>query len=151
SFTERYMHTMASEVANAIARANPLGLGCLWTPDGGDGCKPYMAVFVLEDGGTPSQTSDMSDKATKAMTSKYLPLRLRVPRITAPRSMTNDLDRHVSFEVEAERLVGNTDGLIPQLRIRRWLPGWCFFSRVSRAHVIFSWARDPRRNLCSLG
>ena len=54
SFAEHYMHTMASEVANAIARGSPLGLGCLWDPDEGDGYSPYMAVFVLEDGGTPS-------------------------------------------------------------------------------------------------
>ncbi|KAK3293825.1 uncharacterized protein B0H64DRAFT_462105 [Chaetomium fimeti] len=56
SFTDRYMHTMASELADAIARASPLRLGCLWDPNvEREGYTPYMAVFVWEDSGTPSQ------------------------------------------------------------------------------------------------
>ncbi|KAB5529080.1 hypothetical protein GE09DRAFT_1253401 [Coniochaeta sp. 2T2.1] len=143
SFTDRYMHTMASEVANAIARASPLGLGCLWTPDECVGYKPYMAVFILEDGGTPSQTSDMSGESDESDDVEVFAFTASRPEDCSSEEYdSNDLDRHVSFEVEVEGVVGNTDGLIPQLRIRRWLPGLCFFSRVSRAHVVFSWPRD---------
>ena len=141
SFTERYMHTMASEVANAIARGSPLRLGCLWTPDEGHGHSPYRAVFVWGDSGTPSQTSDMSDESGDdgevfAFTAS------RPEDRSSEEYDSNDLDRHVSFEVKVEGLVGNPDGLIPQLRIRRWLPGLCFFRGALRAYVVFSWRRD---------
>ncbi|KAH6854122.1 hypothetical protein B0I37DRAFT_301688 [Chaetomium sp. MPI-CAGE-AT-0009] len=126
SFTERYMHTMASEVADAIARASPLGLGCLWDPNEGDEYSPYMAVFVLEDSGTPSQAGVFAFTAS------------RPDDCSSKEYDSSDLDRHVSFEVEVE----DPDGLIPQLRIRRWLPGLCFFRRVPWAHVVFSWPRD---------
>jgi len=143
SFTERYMHTMASEVADAIARASPLGLGCLWDPDEGDGYSPYMAVFVLEESGTPSQTSYMSDESDESDDGNVFAFTASRPEdYSSEEYDSNDLDRHVSYEVEVEGLVGNTDGLIPQLRIRRWLPGLCFFRGVSRAHVFFSWPRD---------
>ncbi|KAK4118106.1 hypothetical protein N657DRAFT_651630 [Parathielavia appendiculata] len=143
SFTERYMHTMASEVADAIAKASPLGLGCLWDPNEGDGYRPYMAVFVLEDSGTLSQTSDISDESHESDDGEvYAFTASRPDDYSSKEYDSSDLDRHVSFEVEVEGLVGNTDGLIPQIRIRRWLPGLCFFRRVSRAHVVFSWPRD---------
>ncbi|OIW32474.1 hypothetical protein CONLIGDRAFT_642184 [Coniochaeta ligniaria NRRL 30616] len=143
-FTDRYMHTMASEVADAIAMGSPLGLGCLWGPDECLGYKPYMAVFVMEDGGgTPSQTSDMSDESDESNDVGVFAFTASRPEdCSSDEYDSNDLDRHVSFEVEVEGVVGNTDGLIPQLRIRRWLPGLCFFRGLSRAHVVFPWPRD---------
>ena len=141
SFTERYIHTMASEVANAIARGSRLRLGYLWTPDEGHAYSPYMAVFVWGDSGTPSQTSDMSDESGNDVKA-FAFTASRPEDHSSEEYDLNDLDRHVSFEVEVEGCVGNTDGLIPQLRIRRWLPGLCFFMGSSRSSVVFSWRRD---------
>lgn len=102
-----------------------------------------MAVFVLEDGGTPSQTSDISGESDESDDVEVFAFTASRPEdYSSEEYDSNDLDRHVSFEVEVEGVVSNTNGLIPQLRIRRWLPGLCFFRRVSRAHVVFSWPRD---------
>lgn len=49
-------------------------------------------------------------------------------------SYNNDLDRHVSFQVDVEPRDG-VDGL----RIRRWLPGLCFFRGRERKKVMFPW------------
>lgn len=52
----------------------------------------------------------------------------------------NDLDRHVSFEVGVEgdlNVVGT-----PELRIKRWLPGLCFFRGQERREVVFPWPDD---------
>jgi hypothetical protein len=143
SFTQRYMHTMASEVADAIARGSTLGLGCLWTPGEGHRHSPYLAVFVLDNGGTPSQTSDMSDESDESDDGEVFVFTASSPENNSSEEYdSNDLDRHVSFEVEVGGLVGDTDGLIPQLRIRRWLSGLCFFKRVRTTYVVFSWPRD---------
>lgn len=100
-------------------------------------------MFVLEDGGTASQTSDMSHESDESNNVEVFAFTASRPEeYISEEYNSNDLDRHVSFEVEVEGLVGNTDGLIPQLRIRRWLPGLCFFRRVLRARVVFSWPRD---------
>jgi len=55
----------------------------------------------------------------------------------------NDLDRHVSFEVDMEGLeIDDRNRMIPNLRIRRWLPGLCFFRGMSRQDVVFPWPRE---------
>ncbi|KAK0702747.1 hypothetical protein B0H67DRAFT_595051 [Lasiosphaeris hirsuta] len=46
--------------------------------------------------------------------------------------------RHVSFEVGVEQGLANT----PELRIKRWLPGLCFFRGRERRSVVFSWPDD---------
>ena len=47
----------------------------------------------------------------------------------------NDLDRHVSFQVAVEGKIWGQSRLVPTLRIRRWLPGICFFKCVPREEV----------------
>ncbi|KEY75049.1 hypothetical protein S7711_09656 [Stachybotrys chartarum IBT 7711] len=56
----------------------------------------------------------------------------------------NDLDRHVSLEVQLEGFYhgichNGSYGQIPKLRIKRWLPGMCFFKGCPRLPVIFPW------------
>ncbi|KAK3373174.1 hypothetical protein B0T24DRAFT_657209 [Lasiosphaeria ovina] len=120
SFTQRCMHTMAEEIAEAIERRNKLVLGCLWDPGYH---RPYMAVFVGANQDTVPQTLAFTASRPEDVTDEY---------------DLNDVDRHVSFEVGVE----DQNSRVPRLRIRRWLPGMCFFSGVPRKEVVFPWPND---------
>jgi len=50
---------------------------------------------------------------------------------------SNDIDRHVSLEVEFAGLDG--EYRIPRLHVRRWSSGLCFFKGQSTRNVIFPW------------
>ena len=128
SFTDHYMKIMAEEVAVAIAEGGSLVLGCLWNPVDDS---PYMAVFVWPDGSlhVPNETF--------AFTAS------RPDYVSSAEFDYNDLDRHVSFEVDMEGLeIDDRNRMIPNLRIRRWLPGLCFFRGMSREEAVFPWPRE---------
>ncbi|KAK0613254.1 hypothetical protein B0T14DRAFT_569325 [Immersiella caudata] len=66
------------------------------------------------------------------------------PEVVSSEEMDlNDLDRHVSFQVDLQR-GSASDGLgdAPVLRIQRWLPGLCFFRDMPRQEVVFPWPKD---------
>ncbi|KAK0721750.1 hypothetical protein B0T26DRAFT_192290 [Lasiosphaeria miniovina] len=113
------MHTIAEEIAEAIGRRGPLVLGCLWDPGFR---RPYMAVFV----GETYQDNTAALPQTVAFTAS------RLEGVTGEFDL-NDVARHVSFKVGVE----DQNSRVPRLRIRRWLPGMCFFSGVPRKEVVF--------------
>ena len=128
SFTKRYMKIMAGEVADAISKGGSLALGCLWDKVG---YSPYMAVFVWPDRSLHVSTETFAFTAS------------RPENASSAEFDFNDLDRHVSFEVDLEGLeIDDRDRRIPSLRIRRWLPGLCFFRGESREEVVFPWPRE---------
>ncbi|KAK3376265.1 hypothetical protein B0T24DRAFT_572924 [Lasiosphaeria ovina] len=129
SFTERYMRAMAVEIADVIERGDPLALGCLWDTSCPEGYSPYMAVFVRGD-------RDGYDGEVFAFTAS------RPEDASSDEFDLNDLDRHVSFEVAVEGKIQGQNRLVPTLRIRRWLPGMCFFRGVPREEVVFPWPSD---------
>ncbi|KAK3386499.1 hypothetical protein B0H63DRAFT_430296 [Podospora didyma] len=129
SFTERYMRAMAVEIADAIARGDPLALGCLWDTSGSWRYSSYMAVFVWGDrDGYAGEVFAFTASRPEDASSDEFDL--------------NDLDRHVSFEVAVEGKTQGQNWLVPTLKIRRWLPGMCFFIRVPREEVVFPWPSD---------
>ncbi|KAK4233054.1 hypothetical protein C8A03DRAFT_48273 [Achaetomium macrosporum] len=115
-----YMHTMAEEIAEAIKRRDQLMLGCLWDPGYH---RPYMAVFVWGAQDAVPQTLAFTASRPEHVTDEF---------------DLNDLDRHVTFEVGVE----DQNSRVPRLRIRRWLPGMCFFRGVFREEVVFPWPSD---------
>lgn len=137
SFTKRYLNTMAAEVADAIAHGGSLILGCLWNPDVADKHSPYSAVFVWDSGDTRPQTSDESH-----MDEIFVFTASRPKDDGSKEFDLNDIDRHVSFEVTVDGFISGRSGWLPSLRIRRWLPGMCFFKDVPRGDVMFPWPRE---------
>jgi len=124
SFTQRYMGTMAGEVADAITSGVTLRLGALWTRNKKEKSQ-YRAIFVWD--------RDYDDNEGEVL----------VFTASRPKSQgsdkhdSNDLDRHVSFQVGMEGLNG-----IPSLRIKEWVSGLCFFGGCGRIPVIFPWPAD---------
>ncbi|KAK1598344.1 uncharacterized protein LY79DRAFT_586930 [Colletotrichum navitas] len=121
-----YLHHMATELAAAIMARRKLRLGSIWPNS-----KPnawYRAIFVWSD----RDEDGLQPPATWAFTSA---------RKAAAGSQAldhNDIDRHVSLTVDAECLQG---GGAPQLRVRGWLLGMCFFNGRPRTKVVFPWPR----------
>lgn len=133
-FTDMYLHRMATELADAIGTGQKLRLGAIWDSTGR--YAPYRAVFVW---------SDEEDNGT------YLPpaFVFTSARQGDPGSQShdaNDIDRHVSLEVELEEPLGSRT---PHLRVRRWLHGMCFFDGCPRTKVIFPWPQAYRRSVHS--
>lgn len=128
SFTEMYLHRMAVELAGAIERRQKLRLGVVW--DSTDDYRPCLSVFVCsrEDGIGASTPPD--EFVFTSMWPGH------------PGSEThdfNDIDRHVSVEVDLEEPRGGS--AMPFLHVRRWLHGMCFFRDCPRIDVIFPWPR----------
>ncbi|KAK8002329.1 PAB-dependent poly(A)-specific ribonuclease subunit PAN3 [Apiospora arundinis] len=118
TFTEMYLHHMATELAVAIRLGRKLRLGSIWDPTGGvlagGPCPPQEFVF------TSAWFRNPGSKAHEA----------------------NDIDRHVSLEVGLEEpLVSNG---APHLRVRTWRLGMCFFKGCPRIKVVFPWPRALR-------
>jgi hypothetical protein len=59
-----------------------------------------MVVFVLEDSGTPSQTSDMRDECAESDDVEVFAFTASHPEdYSSGEYESNDLGRHISFEV----------------------------------------------------
>ncbi|KAH7313993.1 hypothetical protein B0I35DRAFT_394947 [Stachybotrys elegans] len=128
SFSDMYLHRMASELAAAIRARRKLRLGSIWDPTG----QParYRAVFVWS---SENKSADNANPAAFVFTSAW-------PRDRGSDSQdTNDIDRHVSFDVKLEGPRG-TDRP-PHLRICNWVFGMCFFEKCPRTEVVFPWPR----------
>ncbi|KAI9155039.1 hypothetical protein HJFPF1_07602 [Paramyrothecium foliicola] len=129
SFPTAHLRFMASEIVAAIQARKKLRLGRIWDPTGGQ--EPYSAVFVW-----PTKEND-SNEADASPAFVFTSAWFRDPGSKSYEA--NDLDRHVSFEVGLEKsLIGNGS---PHLRVRRWLPGMCFFPGRKLTEVVFPWPR----------
>jgi len=130
-FADMYLHRMATELAEAISAGQKLRLGLTSDPEGQwEEPTSYNAVFVWSGrrGGAPNPPAP-----AYVFTSS---------RQGDPGSQTydaNDLDRHVSLEVDIKQPRGS--GGVPQLRIQTWRFGMCFFSGCPRIRVLFPWPR----------
>ncbi|KAM0251440.1 hypothetical protein ACHAQJ_008191 [Trichoderma viride] len=123
SFTDMYLHHMALGLAAAIEAGKKLRLGAIWDPKGRP--SPYRAVFIWPDEG--DNGADLPDYVFTSV------------REGDPGSLShdaNDIDRHVTLNVELEEFPSST---IPHLRVHRWLHGMCFFYGCPRKDVIFPW------------
>ncbi|RYP36256.1 hypothetical protein DL766_002068 [Monosporascus sp. MC13-8B] len=129
SFTEIYLHGMACELAAAIRARRKLRLGCIWDPSGRPA--PYRAVFMWsnEDGDRSEAYPPPAFVFTSAWSRD----------LGSEVHDANDIDRHVSLEVDLEELL-ISDGT-PRLRTRSWLLGMCFFNECPRTKVLFPWPR----------
>lgn len=90
------MLIMAGELDCAIQRGDQLILGCLWNLN--SSYSPYMAVFVWKDRSAKSFTRgsyDIRDAFTFTAS---------CPEESSDEFDLNDLDRHVSFEVDIDGL-----------------------------------------------
>ncbi|KAK6080550.1 hypothetical protein SCUP234_05096 [Seiridium cupressi] len=120
---EDYMIDMAAELAAAIDNRVPLGLGRIWSPDGGrNRCR---AIFVWNNTGSqPSQ-----DDPALVLTS-----------LSCGSSDVRDVDRHVSLGVRLQGArTGEHAGSIPRLYVDRGVFGMCFSQRQVETSVVFPW------------
>ncbi|KAK2036159.1 hypothetical protein LZ31DRAFT_254661 [Colletotrichum somersetense] len=126
SFTEMYLHRMAIELSDAIRDCQKLRLGSIY--DRSKQTVLYRAIFVWSD-----QSGDRAySPAAFAFTSAWQ------ADSGSQTHHANDIDRHVSLEVGKGPL---GIGGVPQLRVRRWLMGMCFFDGCPRTQVVFPWPR----------
>ncbi|EFZ04529.2 hypothetical protein MAA_01603 [Metarhizium robertsii ARSEF 23] len=128
SFTEMYLHRMAVEIAATIQSRQKLRLGSIW--DAGGCSSPYRAIFAWT-----GEDTEMTCQPPPA----YV---FTCARQGDPGSYghdANDIDRHVSLQVELNVPLGSCS--LPQLRIRRWLLGICFFDECPRTRMVFPWPR----------
>ena len=143
-FPQRYMDKMAGEVAMAIKDGKPLRLGQIWDPY--NPRTPCTAIFISR---TNVSTHTHSKGGSKQPCNSegtpqqdvhggfvFTASRPRVFRVDV--HDMNDLDHHVSLEVECQ-LPGRTSKRLPRLYTKRWILGLCFFKGWPRMHVIFPW------------
>ncbi|KAM0742719.1 hypothetical protein ACQRIT_002896 [Beauveria bassiana] len=132
SFTENYLHYMASELGAAIRARQRLRLGSLWDQTGRPA--PYRAVFVWS--GQDEDENEVQPTPALVFTSAWF-------RNPGSESLdANDINRHVSLEVKLDEATGGLG--VPRLRVQRWLLGMCFFSGYRRTRVVFPWPQALR-------
>ncbi|KAI0441014.1 heterokaryon incompatibility protein-domain-containing protein [Xylaria telfairii] len=120
SFAKAYQGHMAEELATAIGKGRSIQLAGLWNPS--DDYSPYCGIFICNNS-EPNETLEYVFTASQEKAAGD------------DKSHPNDIDRHVSMEVDCDV---NTGGL-PFLRTRRWIHGLCFFYRCPRINVVFPW------------
>ncbi|KAJ8125702.1 hypothetical protein O1611_g7936 [Lasiodiplodia mahajangana] len=122
SFTKKYLHRMAAEIASAIQARRRLRLGSIWDPTGQTA--PYRSVFVWS-------SEDEDPPPAFVFTLAWS----RDPGSAVHDA--NDIDRHVSLKVRLEETPVGDD--LPHLRVYGWLLGMCFFNECPRRQVVFPW------------
>ncbi|GFP54313.1 hypothetical protein TASIC1_0003069100 [Trichoderma asperellum] len=149
SFTEMYLHHMADELASAIEAGRKLRLGSIYNPTGQT--EFYRAVFVWSDEDEYEYEGEYADDDMGEYEYVYEDEGEVHPPpayvftsawFRNPGSEThdaNDIDRHVSLEVDLEE--PPNDNGFQYLRVRRWLLGLCFFEGCPRTEVVFPWPR----------
>ncbi|KAF6822493.1 hypothetical protein CPLU01_11991 [Colletotrichum plurivorum] len=117
---------MAAELAAAVLARRKLRLGSIWD----DSEKPalYRALFVWSDQGDDGPYPPAAFAFTSAWEGDS----------GSQTHDANDIDRHVSLEVDKG---SRGSGGVPQLSVRRWLLGMCFFDGCPRTEVVFPWPR----------
>ncbi|EFQ30789.1 hypothetical protein CGRA01v4_12838 [Colletotrichum graminicola] len=117
---------MTTELAAAILARRKLRLDSIWSNS--EPNARYRAIFVWSD----RDEYELQPPVTWAFTSA------RKAAAGSQALDPNDIDRYVFLTVDAECLQG--DGA-PQLRVREWLLGMCFFDGNPRTEVVFPWPR----------
>ncbi|EXK75767.1 hypothetical protein FOQG_19468 [Fusarium oxysporum f. sp. raphani 54005] len=140
-FSVWYMRIMAKELAEAIEEGKLLRLGRIWDPIRKNPCS---AIFIwnsndtenIDINGKPYRRNNYSkrDRRTEFAFTASRPLQRGFQQ-----RGTNDLDHHVSLQVQRLSLRDKSPNDHPQLFIKRWLVGLCFFYDVPRRDVVFPW------------
>ncbi|KAI0107137.1 heterokaryon incompatibility protein-domain-containing protein [Nemania sp. FL0031] len=123
SFAKEYQKYMAKELAAAVSQCRLLRLGALWSFS--DEHSPYRGIFICNQ----PETDDGPDYVFTASREEE--------EADDGGDLLNDIDRHVSLEVDCTI----TNGPIPNLHTRRWIHGLCFFYGCPRMDVNFPWPR----------
>ncbi|KAK3349637.1 hypothetical protein B0T25DRAFT_247247 [Lasiosphaeria hispida] len=150
TFASNHQHVIGQELAEAISQGKRLRLGCIYGPL--DKGTPSMAVFIWDpepraevnyssDGDEEMTGVDSTDTTShgcdgRSPTFVFTSFKEDEGRIVDDAAI-KDLDRHVSLEVEVE-----DNEAVPQLRIKRWIWGLCFFRKCLLIDVIFPWPSD---------
>ncbi|KAI1057387.1 hypothetical protein LB507_011539 [Fusarium sp. FIESC RH6] len=142
TFSRWYMGIMAEGLVAAIKKGSLLRLARIWSSQRND--NPCTAVFIWD--ADVAKITGLEDKPYRC---DHHRRRERRPKFafTASRPLkrgfqdrgTNDLDHHVSLEVKLSSLVDRPPDDHPQLFIKRWLAGLCFFYDFPMTDVIFPW------------
>ncbi|KAL6912602.1 hypothetical protein FSST1_010362 [Fusarium sambucinum] len=139
--TTFYMRQMAIELADAIYLGKTLRLACKWEPSWRRSRSRSRAIFICQD----EKYEEL--KTTRLVRRRKVPLdksSLVFTSFSARRQNTtkygaNDLDRHVSLEVNLVDSVNGTEPSLPCLEIKSWIHGLCFFKNVKRDNVLLPW------------
>ncbi|KAI1044291.1 hypothetical protein LB504_013046 [Fusarium proliferatum] len=137
SAAEEWLLSMVDKVEEAIMQGKLLCTATLLGPG-----PPGVAVFVQpedsddESSGTGSEMSLDRDEDCYVFTS--------FQRAQTDRGGfdLNDLDKHVSLEVDYDS--GKGDAHVPRLYTRRWIHGLCFYHGCSLRPVTFPWPLSLR-------
>jgi len=129
AFPKRYMCMAAERLVRAIDSGETLRLGSLWGLR--ETVTPYKAISMWEDGrdsrGTDVKRTEGSANNGQAGEQGVQPAFVFTssrPRKPNSRTMgSNDIDRHVSLEVEFAGL--DDEYRIPRLHVRLWSSGLC--------------------------
>ena len=118
---KKYKDLMAKEVVGVTCTLRELRLARLIPSGKHQGnYTPYRGVFVKPD---DSQWSEQ--EISYVFTTSH-----------AASNNTDDIDKHVSLEVEWRNPEGNAR---PQLSAKRWMNGLYFFDGYPRREVVFPW------------
>ncbi|KLU85733.1 hypothetical protein MAPG_04753 [Magnaporthiopsis poae ATCC 64411] len=135
TFTEVHLLTMAEELAAAIRARRNLRLGRIWGQR-----LPSSAIFIMPDRG--SQNCDAH--GNPRMQPSFVFTSIRQGDDDSPAIIAHDTDCYASLGVDIEGFQAGSG--VPQLRIRSWLFGMCFFTGCPRVSVVFPWPKALQNN-----
>lgn len=125
-FSKHYQDLMAEEVVSAIEEGKSLRLASLALP-----CaqiSPYRSIFICND----EEDTWVADIPAYVFTAS------RPERVVSDSRVSEDLDKHVSLEVECQNLQNQFSfDQLPRLYTKRWVNGLCFFNECPRERVLF--------------
>lgn len=145
-FKERWQDTMAGSIATAIGQGKTLG-----TARPVNTRLPGNAIFIVDTdeesdtNGSSASSSSSSSSSTSNGTSicspedpTYVFTSFWPGRVDSEEHDSNDIEKHVSMEVESLDLLEGRHGL-PRLFTKRWINGLCFFDGYPLQDVVFPW------------
>ncbi|KAI1396774.1 heterokaryon incompatibility protein-domain-containing protein [Hypoxylon fuscum] len=119
TFSQGWLVQMASILANAIDQGMVLCTARLINSQ-----RPGYAIFIVEQDFNPN----------------YIFTSIHPRREDEGRSDFNDIDRHVTLEVDLANPQGmGRDAWVPRLFTKGWIAGLCFFSECPLQDVVFPW------------
>ncbi|SPJ71744.1 uncharacterized protein FTOL_01472 [Fusarium torulosum] len=142
-FSRQYLCLMAEELAAAIEKGKLLRLGRVWNSPEEE--VPSSAIFVWDSDNTErniqgiSQNINNNSKRGRRPKKEYAFTASRPLKRGSQQQGTNDLDHHVSLEVEWPLSRKQDPHSLPRLYVKRWAVGMCFFYGIARREVIFPW------------
>ncbi|KAF4996964.1 hypothetical protein FGRMN_4182 [Fusarium graminum] len=144
TFSRGYMRVMAKGLVEAINEGKLLRLGRVWNSR--ERKHECSAIFVWSPDGT-EKPENKGQSHKRNMDCKYRGEPSWDFAFTASKPLnrgsgkhgTNDLNRHVSLEVSWPSLWDQSLDEHPQLFLKRWLVGLCFFYDFPTTDVIFPW------------